>query len=92
MAVPAASFSYSKGETKSFSRSDLDAPVTRHFCAECGTHIGAEAPPMPGMIMLKAGTLDDPSIFTPQMAIYTCDMQSFHHVPEGIASFERTPG
>jgi hypothetical protein len=24
--------------------------------------------------------------------IYTIDKQSFHHVPEGVAAFERTPG
>jgi hypothetical protein len=24
--------------------------------------------------------------------IYTVDKQSFHHVPEGVAVFERTPG
>ena len=26
------------------------------------------------------------------MAIYTCNRQSFHHVPEGIPVFERVPG
>jgi hypothetical protein len=44
-------------------------------------------------VLLKVGTLDDPSVFgAPQMAIYTIDKQSFHHVPDGVAVFERTPG
>ena len=28
----------------------------------------------------------------PQMAIFTIDKQSFHQIPEGIATFERMPG
>lgn len=92
MGMPEAGFSYTKGSPKAFARSDLDNPVTREFCGECGTHILARSPRMPA-VMLKVGTLDDPSVFGgPQMAIFTCDKQSFHHVPEGLPSFERMPG
>ena len=38
MAVAEAGFAYSKGAPKSFTRSDLDNPVTREFCPDCGTH------------------------------------------------------
>ena len=92
MALPLDSFTWTRGETTTFSRSDLDAPVTRHFCPTCGTAIGSEAPGVPGAIIVKVGTLDDPSIFQPQMAIYTVDAQSFHHVPKGLPAFERVPG
>ena len=93
MALPEAGFSYTKGQPKGFSRSDLDNPVTREFCPDCGTHILTRAPSVAGAVILKVGTLDDPSVFgSSQMAIYTIDKQSFHHLPEGVASFERTPG
>ncbi|MFP6638754.1 MAG: GFA family protein [Myxococcota bacterium] len=86
-------FSYSQGEPKAFRRSDLENPVTREFCSECGTHMVSKAPGAPGVVMIKVGTLDDPSLFDqPQMAIFTVDKQSFHHLPEGVASFERGPG
>jgi hypothetical protein len=92
MAIPEAGFRYSKGAPKAFQRSDLDAPVTREFCADCGTHILAKAPGVPGAVIIKVGTLDDPSAFgAPQMAIFTIDQQSFHHIPDGVPSFERTP-
>ncbi len=92
MAVPEAGFKYTKGAPKEFRRSDLDTPVTREFCADCGTHILAKAPGVPGAVVLKVGTLDDPAVFgSPQMAIFTIDKQSFHHIPEGVPSFERTP-
>jgi hypothetical protein len=93
MALPEVGFSYTKGEPKGFTRSDLDNPVTREFCADCGTHILTKSPGMAGAVILKVGTLDNPSVFAgPQMAIFTIDKQSFHQIPEGIPTFERMPG
>ena len=43
-------------------------------------------------VILKVGTLDDPSVFRgPRMAIYTIDKQAFHHIPDGLPAFERLP-
>ena len=93
MAMPDAGFSYTKGAPKGFTRSDLENPVTREFCAECGTHILARSPRLPGAVVLKVGTLDDPSVFgAPQMAIFAIDKQSYHQVPDGVPAFERGPG
>ncbi|HBZ68927.1 MAG TPA: hypothetical protein DEP35_03940 [Deltaproteobacteria bacterium] len=93
IAMPAATFAYTKSSPKLFRRSDLKSPVTREFCAECGTHILARSPAVPGAVILKVGTLDDPSVYGgPQMVIFTIDKQSFHHVPEGVPAFERVPG
>ena len=93
MGVPEPSFTYTKGAPKSFSRSDLENPVAREFCAECGTHLLAKPPSMPGVLMLKVGTLDDPSVFGgPDMVIFTADKQSYHSLPEGVAAFEGAPG
>jgi hypothetical protein len=93
MAVPEAGFKYTTGEPKTFMRSDLDNPVTREFCADCGTQVVSRAPSLPGTVIIKVGTLDDPSQYgDPQVAIFTIDKQSFHHIPEGLPSFERTPG
>ena len=93
MAFPEATFTYTKGKPKSFRRKDLETPVSREFCADCGTQILARGAGLPGMVILKVGTLDDPGLFAgPQMAIHLADKQKFHHVPEGIATFERTPG
>jgi hypothetical protein len=43
-------------------------------------------------MVLKVGTLDDPTIFTPSVAIFTKDSQSFHHIPDGVTGFEGLPG
>ena len=93
LAIPEAGFSWTQGESKAFERSDLEAPVTRRFCPDCGTHMTSEAPGLAGMILLKVGTLDDPGVFGgPQLSIFTVDKQPFHHVTDDIPSFERTPG
>jgi hypothetical protein len=93
LAMPEAGFGYTKGTPREFRRSDLENPITREFCAECGTHILSRAPGMPGSVILKVGTLDDPSVFgAPQMAIFTVDKQPFHQIPEGVPVFERMPG
>jgi len=91
MLMPPDGFRYTRGMPKRFTRSDLQRPVTREFCAACGTHIATRRPGLDAVI-LKIGTLDDPGLFGgPQMAIYTIDRQPFHHIPEGLPRFERLP-
>ena len=91
MLVAPQGFRYTSGEPRKFSRSDLESPVTREFCGECGTHLTTQRPGLP-LVILKVGTLDNPSLFgTPQMAIYTVDKQPFHVIPDGLQAFERLP-
>jgi len=76
MLVAPEGFRYTSGEPRKFSRSDLESPVTREFCCECGTHLTTRRPGLP-LVILKVGTLDNPGLFgTPQMAIYTVDKQA----------------
>ena len=92
IAMPISGFKYTKGEPKKFTRKDLERPVTREFCGECGTHIVTRPPGFPAVI-LKVGSLDDPKQFDgPKLAIYTIDKQTWHQVPEGLPAFERLPG
>ncbi|MFT7687362.1 MAG: hypothetical protein ACI9FB_002715 [Candidatus Azotimanducaceae bacterium] len=91
MAMPDDGFTFTAGETQKFARTDIESAVTREFCGNCGTSIGTRSPMLPGAIILKVGTLDDQSVFEPQMAIYTCDAQKYHHVPEGLPAFDKGP-
>ena len=91
MLMPVDGFRYIKGTPKQFRRSDLEAAVTREFCAECGTHLITRRPGLPAVV-LKIGTLDDPGLYDrPQMAIFTIDKQAFHQIPEGLPVYERLP-
>ena len=91
MLMPVDGFAYTKGTPKQFARSDLAEPVTREFCADCGTHLATRRPGL-NAVILKIGTLDDPAAYgTPQMAIFMVDKQPFHQVPDGLPTFERRP-
>ena len=90
MAIPIAGFSFTKGTPKQFTRKDLERPVTREFCPECGTHLITRPRGLPAVIV-KVGTLDDPKQFAPKAAIYTIDKQAFHQIPDGMPTFERLP-
>jgi hypothetical protein len=91
MLMPPEGFRYVSGTPKTFTRGDLDQPVTREFCANCGTHLTTRRPDLP-LVILKVGTLDDPSLYgAPRITIYTIDKQPFHMIPEGVPAFERQP-
>ena len=92
MAFPKAAFRYTQGEPKRFRRNDIPNAVTREFCPECGTHLLGLTPPLPDVVLIQPGTLDDPSQFgLPDIAVFTREKQSFHHVPDGIPTFETIP-
>ncbi|WP_050929018.1 GFA family protein [Aestuariivita boseongensis] len=82
---------FTRGNLATFARSDLENPVPRYFCPRCGTHIGNYSPRRPDLMILKVGTLDDPSVFRPQLAIFLCDAQPFHHVEDGLPAFQKRP-
>ena len=92
MMMPKDGFRFVKGTPKSFTRSDLERPVTREFCPDCGTHIVTRLIGR-DQVVLKIGTLDDPvaGFGAPRIAIYTVDKQPFHVVAEGVPEFERLP-
>jgi hypothetical protein len=91
MIMPLSGFEFVKGIPKTFKRKDIEKAVTRLFCENCGTGIGTKNPNRPNSIILKVGTFDDPSIFKPDIAIFTIDKQKFHYIEDGLKSFERRP-
>ncbi len=91
MIMPLNGFEFVKGIPKTFKRKDIENAVTRLFCENCGTGIGTKNPNRPNSIILKVGTFDDPSIFKPDIAIFTIDKQKFHYIEDGLKNFERRP-
>ncbi|WP_205695618.1 GFA family protein [Conexibacter sp. SYSU D00693] len=50
---------------------DTGLPRQRVFCAECGSTLLTYLEEMEGMVVLKAGTLDDPSRITPELELWS---------------------
>ena len=91
--IEASKFRYTQGEPRYFKREDAADAPTREFCGQRGVHIAGRSPKAPGGLVVKVGTLDDPSAFGgPTMAFWAQEKQGFHVVPDGIAVFATLPG
>jgi hypothetical protein len=91
MLIPPEGFAYAKGAPASFRRADKPDAVTRYFCATCGTHLVSHRPGL-RHVVLKVGTLDDPSVYDgPKLAIFCAEKQPYQVIPEGLPAFEALP-
>lgn len=91
LAVPAAAFKMT-GPVKVYSsRGDSGGMVDRSFCAECGTHLLAGGESRREVLMLKAGTLDDPELFRPMASIYVSRAPSWDQPVQGLPAFPEMP-
>ena len=79
-----------KGFTK---RGDSGKPIERLFCPDCGTSVLDEAEAVPGVVMIAAGTLDDPSWVKPTVEIYCGSAQPWVRFDAalGLRSFDTVP-
>lgn len=93
LAMPSAGFRYTSGEPKGYSRDDLENPVTREFCPDCGTSLVSRPPAVPDLVIIKAGTLDNPADYgKPDFAFYCADRQEFQYLPDDMPTFDQFPG
>jgi hypothetical protein len=77
MAFPAEAVSL-QGELKTFDDTgDSGQTLHRRFCPNWGSGVIAEPDILPGMIVVLAGTLDDPAIFKPTMDLYWSRAQAW---------------
>lgn len=90
MAVPIAAVNVA-GEVREYSSlGGSGNPVTRVFCPVCGTGLFSKGA-RPGVMMVKAGTLDDPEQFKPMASIYVSCAPSWDQPPADLPAFEEMP-
>ena len=70
---------------------DTGNKVTRKFCPSCGTPVLSELSVNTAMMVLKAGTLDDPSWLKPSMHIWTASGQPWAETSPELPKAERNP-
>mgnify|MGYP001178227042 CR=1 FL=1 len=82
-----------KGTPKRFvSKGDSGAEVVRVFCDNCGSPLFSEPASSGGAIMVvKIGSLDDPSDFKPQIDMYMSSARPWHAPHEGAMQFPKGP-
>lgn len=91
VALPEGGVTFS-GELRSYTKmGDSGQPVVRAFCPICGTALYSKGESNKGVIMLKAGTLDDVESFKPMASIYTSRAPSWDQPPKDVPAFPTTP-
>jgi hypothetical protein len=89
--VPAGAFALTKGTPRRFSvTGDSGREIVRGFCETCGSPLFSE-PPGKVMVVVKAGSLDDPSWLQVRGAIYTKSAQPWAHIDPEKMVFEGMP-
>lgn len=79
------------GEVKTYvDHGDSGGRVQRQFCPNCGSPLFSLVDSAPGMVWVKAGTLDDTSSLNPAMNIFAKSKQAWLELGD-ILSFETLP-
>ncbi|MDR0479758.1 MAG: GFA family protein [Burkholderiaceae bacterium] len=81
-----------RGEVKWYERlGDSGKPISRGFCPHCGSQLFGKPSVMPGVLAVRAGTLDDPEQFKPQINIYTRSAPSWDFMDPALPKFPAAP-
>ena len=65
--------------------------VDRFFCGKCGSPVYSNVGAMPGVVFLKAGTLDDPSALSPTVHLWCETKQPWVVVDPALPQFPQNP-
>jgi hypothetical protein len=81
-----------EGKPARFNRpTDSGKAFLQEFCAHCGSPLFGRPAAMPEGIGVLAGSLDDPSIFKPQIVVYTDRGHGWDRLDPAVAKFARMP-
>jgi hypothetical protein len=68
---------------------DSGNAVTRAFCPKCGSPMLWKFAAFPGLALVMAGSLDDPSGFMPQAVLYASQGNAWDHMNPELPKFEK---
>jgi hypothetical protein len=90
--VPKPAFKVVKGQSTTYdTTADSGNTVTRHFCGKCGSSLWSVPNAIPDLLVIKAGSLDDPSWLKPAMSIYCDSAQPWAEISSAIPRFPKMP-
>ncbi len=80
------------GELKDYaSTADSGSRMHRRFCPSCGTQLFSESEARPHLLIVRAGTLDDPEIAKASGVIWTASAPSWGYIDPNVPHFEGQP-
>ena len=87
VAVPDATFNVSGELTEYAKMSDDGHALTKYFCTTCGSTLFTRPQKLPGLVVVRAGTLDDRSVLTPQLQMYVSRAPAWDRPDPEVTSF-----
>src|SRR5262252_1375977 len=80
------------GEVTEYERkAESGTSETEAFCPKCGARLFAHAEAYAGILLVRAGCLDDPSAYRPQADIYTSRAQPWDLMDPDLPKFAKMP-
>lgn len=92
IALPAKAVTITGAVTTYDSKGDSGQGKHYRFCPACGSPIASNVDVIPDMLMIRSGSLDDPSWVKPGMEIYCDEKQPWVALSGGLKSFPKMPG
>lgn len=89
--VPEAALTIEGALTDYHDQGDSGGAVLRQFCGRCGSPLFSRVAAAPGLVFVKAGTLDNPDSFKPQIQVWTKSKQDWVDLG-ALPGFETVPG
>jgi hypothetical protein len=80
------------GEVRFFAKpADSGNMVRRGFCPQCGSQLYSTNDATPGMIYLRASSLDNLDIVTPQLSVYASRAARWDQPPANMPALDEMP-
>jgi hypothetical protein len=91
LGVPKASFSSSGSLKQSRITGGSGQIAVRNFCAECGSTLFGTPECEPELVTIYVGSLDDPTVFSPQAALFTSHRPAWARLSVQLVEHEALP-
>jgi hypothetical protein len=91
LGVPADSVTI-RGELRYYeTRAVSGATARRGFCPICGSSLLFTSSGMPDLLLLSAGSLDQPELFQPSVVVFSAQALAWDHLDPALARFAGMP-
>lgn len=70
---------------------DSGNTTSRGFCPGCGSPVVSKSSGFPDMVVISAGSLDEPARFAPQMVVYASRGHAWDHLDRVLPRFDAGP-
>ena len=92
VAVPEALLTV-EGRVAEFEKAaDSGQAIRNTFCPVCATTVFTRPSGLPGLALIRAGTLDEPSLVEPRINMYVVSAPAWDRPPAGLQDFDGMAG